>query len=377
MSEQNAKDTKKFKRVDNETRENQYKAIKKRLNKKFAEMDISLNKLRDKLNETCNFEINYETLRKTLDEKCNTLDIYCVIAMCRFFDIDISYVLAEPDRPLNDIINEENHYVSEKFTELDDRNYHGTYTGFFYTPKKGHDVIDDFELTISKRESGVFSTIEINFHSVNSVGEKVVDKKRLSGKPVLVRPGVVYIRFTDNAGYYYIFSFAYAQYNKTGMYYRRGVILTQGRTSTRQPMVQAFVMFSHGVAPENMEMIKGLLLLNNAKFHVPARELEMLVRENRTVRCLFNNLNYIFEKKREPYYVVDEVQILHSLDGCMTQTEALAALQLIKAHATDANRVFFIENDDYSEFSKSMTRPIREIGVEEEAVELDNLMFVD
>lgn len=46
------------KRIDNQSRVEQYQAIKARLNKKFGESGLTINKLKDELNDLCNFEIN-------------------------------------------------------------------------------------------------------------------------------------------------------------------------------------------------------------------------------------------------------------------------------------------------------------------------------
>ena len=47
-------------------REAQSNAIKERLNKKFAQSGLSMNKLKKELNEKSGFEINYETLRNAI-----------------------------------------------------------------------------------------------------------------------------------------------------------------------------------------------------------------------------------------------------------------------------------------------------------------------
>ena len=105
-----------------------------------------------------------------------------------------------------------------------------------------------------------------------------------------------------------------------------------------------------------MEIIKGMLLLSDDVFHISSKELETLVNENERVAHLFNNLQYIFNQNSEQYYLVDEAQILHSLKNCMTRTEAVRVLQLMKARATDAKRIYFPESDDYSEFSKEIKK---------------------
>lgn len=364
-------------REPNQARVAQYTAVKNRLNKKFAEANMTVNKLRDELNRLCDFEINYETLRKTLDRSSSTLDVYCVIAMCKYFNMDVAYALAEADQSLSDTVADAAPYLAEKFTDLTDPKYFGTFYGYMYSPKRTNPGMDSFVLEVGPKGLYTVARLSITHHTRNSVGEPTEIKRELVGRPVLVRPGIIYIVFTEPQGAYYIFSYSYVQYNKSPLYYRRGAILTQGRQSNRQPLVQTFVLFNHTVAPENMDMIRGLLLLNDQKFHIPMRALDQLARSNDTVGRLVHHLQYIFDNKREAYYLIDETQILHSLDGCMSKSEALGALQLMKACATDATRVFFPDLDDYAEFSKNLTRAIRTDDPQPPDERVDEMLFVD
>lgn len=364
-------------REQNPARVAQYTAVKNRLNKKFTEAGLTINKLRDELNRLCDFEINYETLRKTLDLSSSTLDVYCIIALCKYFNMDVAYALAEADQSFTDTLAEATPYLAEKFTDLTDSKYFGTFYGYMYSPKRTNPGMDSFVLKVAPHGLHTMAHLSITHHTSNSVGEPVEVRRELVGRPVLVRPGIIYIVFTEPQGAYYIFSYSYVQYNKSPLYYRRGAILTQGRQSSRQPLVQSFVLFNHTVAPENMDIIRGLLLLNDQKFHVPMRALDELARSNESVGRLVNHLRYIFDNKREAYYLVDETQILHSLDGCMTKAEAIRALQIMKTCATDATRVFFPDLDDYAEFSKNLTRAIRTEEPPREEPPADDMLFVD
>lgn len=344
------------KRIDNQSRVMQYQAIKARLNKKFGESGLTINKLKDELNNLCDFQINYDTLRKTLDSTTNTLDIYCVIAMCKYFNIDTAYVLSEANNSANEILYEEAQYTSEKFAELDDPKYWKKHFGYLYSPKKGNESIDTFCMEIKKEGTKLVAHLEITYHTTSLDGKESTGTKKLTGRPVLVKPQGIYIVFTESSGSYYIFSYSYVQYNIRDLYFRRGSIITQGRDASRQPMMQSFVLFDAPVAEEEREVIKGMLLLSDNMFHISSKEIEDLAAENERVAYLINNLKYIFNENCEQYYLVDEAQILHSLKNCMSRTEAVRVLQLMKARATDAKRIYFPESDDYSEFSKEIKK---------------------
>ncbi len=339
-------------RIENHFRAEQRDAIKDKLINCFNDACISFNKLKDDLNESSDFEINYTTLYNTLNKNKNTLDIYCVIALCRYFNLDISYVLSEPNDPVSEILYENSKYTSEAFSKLTGNKYIGVHYGYLYSPNKSCDFIDSFRLEIIRERGQTVARLRIQSNTTDKSGNIVRGVKTLSGKPTLVKPHNIYIPLHDSLGNCYIFSFSYIQYNVLEIYYRRGIAITQSQSTARTPLVQSFVIFDRPVSIENMELIKGLLLLNDDAFHIPASELERLISENQDIANLYEKAKYVFEGNKEEYYLIDELQILHSLKRSTDKINAIRLLQIMKANATDAERIFLYESDEYSEFSK-------------------------
>ena len=344
-------------RIDNIERKNQFSAIKKRLNKVFDSSGLTINGLKNKLNEGCDVEINYETLRKTLSFDCSTLDIYCVIAMCRALNLDIEYILSEANNPADTIFYEETLHIPEGFAELNDEKYLQKFYGYFYSSKRNNPSVDTFSLEIRREGARTVATLCITYSSINpGGGERVIGKKILTGRPILINSQNIYIVFTGSRGSFYVFSFGYVQYNVRNLYFRRGAILTQGRDTNLQPMLQSFVMFDREVKEESLDVVKGLLLLNDNTFHISSESLNILIEKDENVAKLVSDLKYIFDHNCQTYYSVDELQILNSLNGSLSRTDALRALQLMKSYSTDAKRIYFSESDDYSELSKFLTQ---------------------
>ncbi len=337
-----------------EGRQNQLKAIKQRICQKFNPLNqdgLSINKLKDELNKICDFEINYDTLAHTLDVEHNSLDMYCVIALCRYFNLDIAYVLSEPDNPAS-AMYEETQFVSERYTILDDPKYMGTYYGYFYSPKKTCEMIDDFKLVLKKEHGKTVAKLTINYHSLDR-GVIKISNKQLEGTPILVKPSNIYIVFTEGAGQFLLMSFSYVHYNVNNLYFRRGAIITLGRDATRQPLMQSFALFANELSPDFVEKyIPGFLLLYDTVFHIKANTLDLLAKENEDIAYLLNDFGYIFKANCEYYYKVNEAQILASVRHNIPKKDIVKALQIMKAYADDAKRVYFPEIDDFSEFSK-------------------------
>ncbi len=343
------------KRDKNYIRDAQITAIKKRLYAAFDLSQMTYYAMVEKLNKECGYELNYETFRKTFDFSKNSLDIFCVMAMCKCLNLDIAYIFSEPTEN-DDKIESDDLYVSSKFRELNDEKYFGTFYGYLYSSKKMNDFLDSFVMEIKREGEKTVAILKVTYNTVNPGGEKTTGTKTLWGTPVWVEPSVVNITFKENSGTYYIFSFNYVEYRKRELYYRCGAVLTQGRSSDRVPMVQSFVLLTDEARAEYMDLIKGLLLMNDDTFHIPKKALDELAKKEKKVAALRDNLKYIFDYCCQEYYVIDENQILNSLRNTMPPKDAAEALILMKSRATDANRILFPENEYYSEVAKDFTK---------------------
>ena len=70
------------------------------------------------------------------------------------------------------------------------------------------------------------------------------------------------------------------------------------------------------------------------------------------IAFLFEEFFYIFQANTAQYFKVTEAQILASVRNNIPKEDVVKALQIMKAHATDAKRIYYPEIDDFSEFSK-------------------------
>ena len=136
------------KREKNDVRDKQIEAIKKRLFAAFELSHMTYYAMVEKLNKECGYQLNYETFRKTFDFSKNSLDIFCVLAMCKCLNLDIAYIFSEPTENDNKV-ESDNLYVSSKFGKLTDDKYFGKFYGYLYSSKKMNDHLDSFVMEIN------------------------------------------------------------------------------------------------------------------------------------------------------------------------------------------------------------------------------------
>lgn len=335
-------------------KQEQLLAIKNRLIKKFSyyhQNGLSINKLKEELNNMCGFELNYDTLAHTLDLNRNTLDMYCVIAMCRYFNLDIAYVLSEPSST-SEAMDEQSQFISERYSVLNDPRYMGTYYGYLYSQKQTYNLVDKFELDIHLTHGKVLATLTVIYYNEEKTE---IGRRKFTGIPIFVRPSNIYIVFTESNGQFILMSFSYVHYNVKNLYFRRGAIITLGKDAARQPLLQSFVLFGRELSDEQVEKyVPGFLLLYDSAFHIRADVLAQLAEEHEDVAYLFRDFSYIFQANCERFFTVNEAQILASVKNNMPKKDVIKALQIMKSNAVDAKRIYFPEIEAISEFAECL-----------------------
>lgn len=344
------------------TEEKQVLVIKKRLNKLIIERGYgNPSALSKEIENALDIKLNYTTIKDTLTEhKLKSLDMMCIIAICRYYDINISYILSDPDADNGFYENEDKYTSSKGFSILDDKSYFIKYHGYFYTPKDYKNYIDDFALEITQENDKTIAKLMVNYHSVNLDGNHYLKFKALTGTPILSNKSNIYIVFTESTGLFILLSFKYDPYpGGARPYFRRGTMVTFGQSANRPPLLQSFVMFDKELSKEDVErFIPGFLLLSDPAFHLPKNELQKLRKEHPEVEDLYNNYEDIFKHNHKTYYRLKESDFLsdNADYGRMSDVDVAKALLYMKSCATDAKRIYFPEPAVFTEFSKFLRR---------------------
>lgn len=311
------------------------------------------NDLKNNLIKQTGFEINYTTLQRTLNiHDTGSFNLLCILALCRFFKLNVSTVFAEPDNDETPEIYPEPKQT-KTFIYLDNEKYFGTYYGFLKSAKS-HEPINRFVLQIMKDEFGKPTAIlEVTIPFKRDDGSMDNMVRKLTGTPMLaVKQNNIHIVFTDEPGNYYLFDFSYTNYRIQNLYFRKGSVQTHGRNTAHSPIMQSFVLFAHPIAPEYEALIPGMLILIDKSFHIEESDLNELLDNNPLIKRFYSTFQYLF--KPETTYSINEKQVLAEEKPRMSQNEIMTALQILKSQAIEPSIISFDDMDEYSEFSKDL-----------------------
>ena len=360
-------------REESITRQNLRLSIKARLaaavNKYLGDTGMKEHAFWRELENKYDLSLNQITLFNTAStRKGDTLDIYCVIAICKYLNLDIGQILSDPlpEEVLGDIKEmikneesrtraqmEKNNRALEVFGVLDDKKYHGIFYGYFYSSKISARELDSFRLTIGYEKLTCFAQMELHVHTIDAEsGRETVRTKMLRGKPKLVNGSIVYIEFTDPSGIYYVMSFNYKSYRNSGLYYRRGALLTQARDE-QSPLLQSFVFFKKEAAPENYSIIRGMLRMSDKKFLISEDSLSQLIVNDKDIAYLAEHSGVLRSGGRV-FYEINEDDILTDETNELSGVRTLDSIQKLKLRSSAPTIIHYPEDGYYSDFSKTM-----------------------
>ena len=341
-----------------EIKQEQMRAIKNRLFAQFCKSDLTIYKLLEEVKQVSGFSLNYDTFRRTIEPSSTTLDIYSVIALCQYWNLDVSYVLSPPDMPdtgspdTSTTSSANYTALSEQFHVLDDPKYTGTFYGYLYSAKKINSYIEQFELNIEKVDGQMKA--DMTYHAITNPNGTCETEliKHFSGVPILAGGHVIFMVLTNDSGEFFILSYNYTFYRRRNMYFKQGFLISCATDIARPILMQKCVLFSQPVLPEKMPYISGFLLLNDRTFHLPTQNLEVLKKSYPEVKKVFDHLSYLLEHSKKEIYDINETLLLNSYTSELSVYDILHALMLMKGTATDATRITVTEDVALSEFSK-------------------------
>lgn len=335
-------------RVKSDEKLKQISAIKERLNTeltKFKEKGGSIYALLDILEKEYKFNLSYDTLNKTLSTgNTTTLDFFCVLALCRYWKLDISYILSPPDNKEKPMPEADSMISSMKYKVLDDPAYLGTYYGYLSSNKKDNTDLHKLCLNIERSKEGSFTAALTVESTVSGKNGAQPLKKELHGIPILSTLNQnIAITLTDEIGNFFFLYTNYAEYLTPRVFYRKGIAVTSAATGEREPVMQTFVLFDRPVPEKNLSYIPGLLFPPQDVVAISEDSLNALAEESPVVAQLVENFQYLIKEHREIIYDLNEVSILAEKSS-MNREDRLKALALLKEKSISANKFFFTSN---------------------------------
>lgn len=337
-------------------------AVKKALNEQLESTGktihatfLELEKYKMGLNEgTFRKTFNYKT---TKEEDNYTLDLFCILTVCRHWGIDVSEIL-EPSRSEEIKMQKEHPLVAAlnregKFHVLTNEKYRGDYTGYIVGPTPTDEKI---------------GTININFEMVDGKMEATLTRKHPYYEPtnenmeegVYTMKGVplcsdlykmIFIVFSNSIGDTQFLFFGYEDYRtKRGMVYRQGLSITGEAPNRPNLVAQNFLLFKKGIQKSKEKFIPGLLALPQNIFCVEKELVKELEKEHDEVRAFMEA--YGDELIRDEYtvYPISEDSFLTKARPKLTQDEIIKALLILKSASGVPKKNYYQADTKYSNF---------------------------
>lgn len=296
--------------------------------------------------------IPLSTLKYTLNNKGFSSDV--AIAFCRTYHVaDLNFLFSD--------VKEDSACVTFQLSTdcrpLDDEAFLGTFYGYCRNTQPDHRV-EKFVLKISKNQNKD-ALAELILYGQDQKSEPV--KKILTGKPMHLRPNIIYIILQSERGDdMFVLSYNWFKINAgKRLYCRYGSLMTPCRSTDRYPQQQSFVMLDKPVSPEKMHFVDGFLRLSQDKIIVPADKYDAqsggVMATDKNVKAFFDQCKDL-QYSKEEYYCFSEKVLLamgeaHGIDYDMTA----ATVMTLKENSINPKVVDFPNNKTYSKFFAGLT----------------------
>lgn len=323
--------------------------IKSKLSKALSDDNISVNKLTKNLNDL-GYPFTYNTINDTLNSSTQTLNTLVVVALCKYWDLDLNYVLAEPDE--NSLINKVYSFEedNDKFVVLTDKMYAGSYTCYFLNyysskfPNESNLLKGTMEITIDdKGASAVFTS---------GFDDKANGKNIFRGVPYLSTfTNNIVLFMHDEIGKFYFFTMHYKKYHSKEMMFRIGTMQTVYKQSNCMPLSQKFIMFRNDIQPESQKYLLGILDMDFEKIIIRNNDLKQLAKKEPIVMQFCEQFEKLLANSTHEAHIFTKQQIFDEFDIYMDTEDILRALLLIKNFSVSPKLVKL--TDDYTVYNLS------------------------
>lgn len=324
-------------------------AIKERLNSVLESKEQTKYSVWKEIsNLELDYEINYNTFRATLSLSDSNLDLFSVLALCKLWNLDTSYIFSSPNSNFEIMPSPQTMVNGEKYVILDDQFYFGKYNGYMYSYNPGSNQLVHFDLELNK------GSAKLVYHgsTINYSGETSNFDMTLEGIPILVRNcNNIFILFTQDSGSFFFIYFSYKKYNQSDMYYRKGIVVTNSSLNDKPPMLSNFVLVRNKVPNQKLYLVEGLLKITGDNCFISKEKLLDLKKNDEDVAKLFDLCGFIVNHELGEYYCINESLIIKATKENAVP-EILKALMKIRNCSEQPKRIIYEDDINISYFAK-------------------------
>ena len=307
-----------------------------------------------------NFPVTIPTIDKILDVESNVASVNTtiVVKLCKWWDIDLSYVFALPEDKT--VLTPNSHYGSP-FKQLDDPYYWGDFTCYMlriayasesngYTTKgdtlRKNDSLVTCKLRIENVNNSVIAKMKIYNTSLPSDDETFDDKHTMTATPIyLSQSNNVLINFESRHGKYYTLMFDYQVFYNKPMYYREAVLLTSTANNSARPLVSKMLILRNPVDSVYHDYVLGLLSLNVNNIIISEDKLNRLAEEIPEIAQFVKDFARYMPLYKRPFYVIPENLIDVNPNASMSIIEMKKILLLLRNHSYSLAQIEFGDDE--------------------------------
>lgn len=317
-------------------------------------------KIRDYLKEKYQVDLSRATVESLYNPKSNrsSIDISAVVALCDWWQLDITRVLAPPEQLTTASGNNYQDFGHNKKLFFD-KNYAGTFYCYFFR-LSGTDTsfTNPYPNSLPKKEDLMEGTItfdideetgsKASFEYIQAVHQfnapDVNKKKRSTCFPVVSEPHKnVYLDFIDNDGRLYYIFFDHQEFKSGPLYFRIGGMVTEASEIGNLPIFQKIVLFHEKPEEKYYDYIRGFLNFNPHNLIISPKELEELAKKDEELDLFFRYYRSKLEPHRKEVYCFNE-SIITKEPAELSEYQAKKALIKLR-HYTFSQNQMTIGND--------------------------------
>ncbi len=307
------------------------------------------------------YPLSYNTFLNTFNRDLNTLDLFTLIAVSRYFQIPIELILADTSLSLEDFARQAN-LSSHRDNGLFDPSSEsaGTFYGFMNAYDQSKDGLMHFQLDIQTKGKDSSSAVLTQYGQDAELIETYRgDRFSTPDK------NMIYLALSGDSGHFMTIVFNTNTFGSGGQGFCRGVIFTAG---SNQSEVINCILFREPVniddqedtneTAEIKEYIRGLLKISNDRSQtltISRDDYEQLLKDNGDVQTFSDRYQSMITPKE--VLSIDEGYALYRSnrqDNAQQRESVIKALLSLRRKSLLPDQIMYSEYTPYLQFGQSL-----------------------
>ena len=254
-----------------------------------------------------------------IEDEATSINITLVVELCKFFNIDIGYVLALPEDETK--LPTPTSYGA-KIKQIDDAGYMGSFHCYRLATSHASDTITDSTVKDTLRENTKISHSTLKIESLNGQvvakmvntnvttlknGQQKTNVIELHGAPLLqTKSNNILLNLTSAEGECYTLFYDYQPFDSGPMYYREAIFLSSTKGTRSLPLLSKMIITRNEIPDNYNPLLRGLLSLNTNTIIISQDKLNELVKTNSCVAQFISDFAKYQDIWKRDFYIIPE-----------------------------------------------------------------------